>query len=230
MQLLQPPSNTPVVNSSSIAIGIAGSNVTGDPVQKHVALIYRDDKNQPWLFHLGWHKKVSHEAWNGLYHWTELSNIEIELQETFADWAVTVARAVKDSPIPYSVVFSPDKNFDRNGQFINRKDGSGLTCATFLLALFADFGMPLAQINTWPKSRQEDSQWLVKILKLLGVYIWKHMRSDMPLFWQQFRQRHALKRFRPEEVVASACLYVNAPLRFEKVDPVAKILVTQVPK
>lgn len=232
MQLLHPPNSPPVANYSSIAIGIAGCCITNDKSQKHVALIYRNDLQLPWLLHLGWHRILCHEPWSGhdKYHWVELSSVDIELQETFADWAALVANAATDATIPYSVVFSPYKNFGANGQYINRKDGSGLTCATFLLAIFDDFGLPLVEISTWPHLRKEDSQWLKKILKSLGMYIWKHVPSELPFFWEQFRQRYDLKRFRPEEVLASAHLYVDVPLRFEEIDPVAKILVAQVPK
>lgn len=221
--MLQSPSSTPVANHSSIAIGIAGSIVTGDTAQKHVALIYRAEHSEPRLLHLAWHQKLIHEPWDGKYHWIEFSGVDVELQETFADWAVLVAGASHDPPIPYSVVFSPDKNFEVDGRFIDRKDGSGLTCATFLLALFADYGLPLVQTDTWPKSRAGDFKWVRKILHHL------RRRVGLPHFMEQVRRRRELRRFRPEEVFATAGLFAGVPLRFDAVDPVARDLLTKLP-
>lgn len=227
--MLNSPSSLPVANQSSVAIGIAGSCVTGDTAQKHVALIYRDDGQMPKLLHLGWHRCLRHEPWDGNYHWIEMSALDIEVQETFADWAVIVANAEKESRIPYSIVFSPGKNFDLNGQYIDRKDGSGLTCATFLLALFSDFKLPLVQTDTWPHSRPGDFRWLRKILKSLRGYFEKYMPSELHHFLEQFRRRHALKRYRPEEVFACAGLYSGTPLSFNTVDPIARQLLAKIP-
>ena len=172
MTLLQLPDNTPLDASLSIAIGIAGAIVTRDKGQKHVVFIHQNPQPDPWVLHLAWHQRLCHQPWSGSYHWVGLSKIDLELQETFSDWAKIVANGAQDSPIPYSVAFSPYSNFDAAGHFIDRKDGTGLTCSTFILAMFADFGMPLLRTDTWPTSRPGDFTWLRKMLK--------HLRKVIP--------------------------------------------------
>ncbi|MBI2725016.1 MAG: hypothetical protein HYX42_02080 [Polaromonas sp.] len=224
MTPLQLPTSTPLDTHSSIAIGIAGSNVTGDKKQKHVAFIHQNPLPNPWLLHLAWHRRLFHHPWDGQYYWIGLSRIDSEVQEEFSDWARIVAGRSKDLEIPYSVFFVPDGNFDVDGQFIDRGDGSGLTCATFILAMFADYGLPLLRIDSWPKSRPGDFSWMRKILKALRPVL---TRSE---FLSQIARRHELKRFRPEEVVAAASIFEGVPLEFDEVVPVSKVVLTQVPR
>ena len=222
--MIQPSSSPPVANQSSIAIGIAGSAVTRDKNQKHVSLIYRNSEGHPWLLHLGWHMDLKHEPWNGAYHWIEFTGLNVEVEEAFADWAVLVAGAAQSTPIPYSVVLSPDRNFAVDGHYIDRRDGSGLTCATFILALFSDYGLPLLDRTSWPSSRPGDAEWALKILEMLRKYV------ELPHYLEQLRQVYVLKRFRPEEVLVTGTLYKGEPLKFDVVNPVAQKCLVQAPK
>lgn len=218
------PDENPKSMEQSIAFGIAGSVVTGDKRQKHVALIYRAHNSRIMLLHLGWHHFLRHHEWDAQYYWLELTGLDQELQETFADWAVLVAGAAPGNPIRYSVVFNPDSNFDADGRFIDRKDGSGLTCATFLLALFNDYSIPLIDVREWPASRPGDFSWTRRILKLLRKYVtsWEWL--------EQVKRRHLLQRFRPEEVFASAGLYQGVPLKFADVEGDGRTLLQFLPR
>jgi hypothetical protein len=180
------------------------------------------------LLHLGWHHKLDHEPWNGMYHWLEFGGLDRELQETFADWAVLVADASPGIPIPYSIIFRPGKNFDIQGRFIHQDDGSGLTCATFLLALFSDYDLPLIDVSTWPEYRSGDLTWVRKILKALRKQI---QLKRLPAWdWiEQAKRRHKLRRFRPEEVFATASLFSGEPLDFSVVEPAGATVNSAVP-
>lgn len=213
----------------SIAFAIAGKVVTGDPYQKHIGLVYKAHNSKIMLLHLGWHHDLRHHEWRGKYYWLELDGIDKELQETFADWAVLVANASPGIPIPYSVIFRPDKNFDQNGQFINSIDGSGLTCATFLLALFSDFNLPLIDIYDWPEARKDDLSWVRKILSFLRNTVVKSQKMPKKEWFKQFQYRHRLKRFRPEEVFATAALFSGEPLKFSVVEDAGSEINTIIP-
>lgn len=223
------PDEMPQAMTESIAFVIAGSCVTRDVRQKHVGLAYRDGNSNVRLLHLGWHRMLFHEGWPGKYHWLELAGLDRELQETFADWAVIVAGAHLESPIPYSIIFRAGRNFDPQGHFIDLGDGSGLTCATFILALFGDFGLPLVDVSSWPVSRNGDFSWLRKILRNLKVY--DVLKDKMPawIWLEQARRRHSVKRFRPEEVFATAALYFGEPLHFSVVEPAGAAVNSAVP-
>ena len=117
------PDEMPQAMAESIAFAIAGSAVTHDTRQKHVALAYRANNSKVMLLHLGWHHSLYHQEWTGPYQWLEVRGLDREVQETFADWAVLVAEASPGTPIPYSIIFHPAKNFDAEGHFINQNDG-----------------------------------------------------------------------------------------------------------
>ena len=203
--------------------------ITGDRRQRHVGMVYRSHNAKTMLLHLGWHRSLRHHEWEGEYHWMELGGLDRELQETLADYAVFVADAHPGSSIPYSVIFREGRHFDANGQFINMNDGSGLTCATFLLAIFSDFGLPLIDVSGWPASRDGDFTWLRDILHKLRIY--EVLKNKMPTWeWlEQVRYRHHLKRFRPEEVFATAALFVGQPLSFFDVEPAGMAVAAVLP-
>lgn len=222
------PDELPQAMVESIAFAVAGSVITGDRRQKHVALIYRSHNSKHMLLHLGWHNKLYHEDWDGNYHWLELSGLDREVQETFADWAVLVADASPGTPIPYSIIFRPGRNFDSYGRFIDQNDASGLTCATFLLGLFSDYDLPLIDISSWPNSRHGDFTWIRKILRALRNQI-NFNRLPAWNWLEQVRNRHRLKRFRPEEVFVTAALFSGEPLEFSVVEPASIAVLSTVP-
>lgn len=166
------------------------------------------------LLHLGWHHQMHHEPWlNQDYYWLELGGIDPDLQEIFIDWVELIAIASKDGthPVPYSAIFRPSGNFDTSGHYIDKHDGTGLTCATFILAMFADFKFPLIEPETWPR-RGQDFRWFRKMFGKLRPYV-----DRVELVKQYFRRRE-LKRFRPEEVVAAGGIFAGTPLPFPPVE------------
>lgn len=217
------PDEMPQAMAESIAFAIVGSAATRDTRQKHVALVYKADNSKVMLLHLGWHQSLYHHEWQGKYQWLEVRGLDRELQETFADWAVLVADASPGIPIPYSIIFNPGQNFDVDGHFINRNDGSGLTCATFLLALFNDYHLPLIDIDSWPESRSGDLTWVRTILKKLREEV---LLNRLPAWeWvEQAKRRHKLKRFRPEEVFVTAAMYSGDPLKFSVVESAGRTI------
>ncbi|WP_415842059.1 hypothetical protein [Paracidovorax anthurii] len=179
--------------------------------QNHIALIYRNDDSEPMLLHHGWHKDTRHHAWDGKYHSAQFQHLDIELQETFADWAIEVAPRVIANNIPYGVFYNLQANFGIDGKYIDRDDASGHTCATFLLDLFHSYGMPLLSLLSWPEERNGDLQWQQKMLDQLFNDRAITREVTMQQYWLK------LRRFRPEEVASAAVLYVDAPLPFDDV-------------
>lgn len=210
--MLQLPSNPPLVQASSLAFGIQKVSSS----QLHAALIYRNDDGDPWLLHLRGHEELSHEPWDASFHWIEFVGIPVKVQELLADWAVIVAGNGNANPIPYSIILSKERNFAEDGTFINRNDGSGLTCATFLLKIFQDYGLPLIDQESWPQGRMSDIKWAQKILS--------YFRKKYPgsHFTIQLERVFKIKRFRPEETVSTAALYQGNELKFSQLQAAAK--------
>lgn len=223
MQILPyAPSDLCAKFRSHIALGINARH------QKHVALIYRaidsaDFKDRLTLLHLGWHRDLRSEPWNSEYSWLpfEYDCLDEEVQITFGFWAALVGRmGIQKQDVFYSVKFDGGQHFDRqSGQFLSRKDGSGLTCATFLLALFNDYGIKLVNFESWPKNRRADSEPIRHLLHKLFKYAVKGYRTmTFPEWLLQWRNRHHIARFRPEEVFVTPALYKNIPLDFGEVE------------
>lgn len=202
----------------------------GDPKQKHIALLYRETDGTNWLLHLGWHHLLYHEPWTTDYHWIPFQQLDSELLDGLVDLAVIVARRPANRTIPYSAVFEPRQYFDHLGDYIVQADGDGLTCATFLLALFRRWGLPLIDENTWPEGRSGDAGWVLRIIRNLYKWSQSHKISiPLPHFFAQLRQRWVLRRYRPEEVCACAEIFHGTPLSFQQISPVSSRVLQELP-
>jgi hypothetical protein len=57
--------------------------------------------------------------------------------------------------------------FDASGQFYSLDPRKGLTCATFISAVFQSAGLPIVSLATWPL-RVSDATWRDHVLKTLS--------------------------------------------------------------
>jgi hypothetical protein len=236
-----------------VALGIR--RLPQDRKQRHVALVYRETGDErgadqqhggteqegagaqeqqapSWvLLHLGWHHQLHHVPWDGEYHWVPFEHIESEVVEVLVDLAVIIGTRPANRTIPYSVLFLPGPYFDEAGDYIERGVGQGLTCVTFILAVFRRGGMPLIDEATWPEGRRGDAPWVLRIVR--NLYSWcKRNELNVPVvhFFEQIRLRWLLRRFRPEEICACPFVFRGTPpLPFETVNPLAISLLEQLP-
>lgn len=214
--MLRRPDEDPL-EDCSLAFGIC--KITAE--QNHVALIYKNEKSEPMLLHHGWHRDTRNHAWDNKYYSVPFQSLDVELQETFADWALEVAPRLVKSEIPYGVFYNLKANFGTDGKFIDRGDQSGHTCATFLLDLFYSYGLPLLDLMSWPEKREGDLEWQEKMLNIL------HNSGVIALDEAKRQYSMKLRRFRPEEVASTAELYINNPLKFDEVQASATAIVKQ---
>lgn len=217
-------------SSAAYSLALAIQRIPENRKQKHVALLYRAEDDSWRLLHLGWHHVLRHEQWDGAYSWVPFENLAPEVTEGLADLAVIIGTRDANRQIPYSVVFTGGQYFDESGIYIRHRAGEGLTCATFLLAVFRRWGLSLIDESTWPQARRDDASWALNIVRVL--YRWcKRQNLGVPLehFVEQLRQRWSLRRFRPEEVCACAGLFEGVPLAFSVVDPLARQILRDLP-
>jgi hypothetical protein len=200
--LLQPPSSQPCTGESRIAFGIKRTSRS----QLHVALIYRNDVDALFLLHLRGHKDFCHEPWDGTYHWAEFKGITPKLQMLLADHAFMVATNQLNNLIPYSIFLAEGKNFGDDGLYIDHHDGTGLTCATFLLKLFIDLEVHLLALASWPAGQAGDVKWAKGIIE--------YFQREFPdsHFTFQLERIFKIRRYRPEETVSIPSVYIGVPL------------------
>jgi len=67
-----------------------------------------------------------------------------------------------DKQFPYALNFN-GASFDAAGCLQLGPDGRGLTCATFVLAIFKSVGIELVDMEGWPVRQAEDEAFLASI-------------------------------------------------------------------
>jgi hypothetical protein len=83
----------------------------------------------------------------------------------------------------------------------------GLTCATFVLAVFHQAGLPLVRYDSWPVNRPGDAEWQESIVNLL------ERTGAAPEHIAKVKTEIGAVRYRPEEV-AGAATSVSIPAEF----------------
>lgn len=183
-------------------LGVAISSIHQN--QRHVGLIYSDDNNQPQLCHLAWHHKLKDEPLPPQYLWG-VSGLD-QFNKPFMAAYVSLLKQ-NSTPVPYGIDYADYSGlyFDDQGNYIEQPIGRGLTCATFILAVFNRKGFNLLQTATWPQ-RQDDVNWQNQIISTLSNQATSEHVEAM-------KQNIGAIRFRPEEVAAGV-ISEDIPLDF----------------
>ena len=172
---------------------------TVDPGQRHVGVLHRDvGSDEVLLLHLAWHHDLRNQSPGKSYFW-----IDIPLPTRRLRQVAAICRKVWRSngrAVPYA--FSPPNDcFDQlTGRFLIGPSRFGLTCATFVLAVFEAAGLPLVQYETWPIHRAGDREWQEHVVRQL-------QESNPPASAEHIvavQGQIGGERFRPEEVAAAA--------------------------
>jgi hypothetical protein len=191
-------------------LGVAiGTPNSADPQQRHVGMIYRIDDSGPRFCHLAWHLTLTDEPLPANYCWGA-SGLDPVNKAFMAAYVALLKQNA--SNVPYGIDFN-GVYFDDQGRYIVQPIGRGLTCATFILAVFARNGFELVKRDSWPE-RANDVQWQEQIIKVLTPYAG-------PEHIEAIRTNVGAKRFRPEEVAAGV-ISENSPLDFSAAQALAQ--------
>ncbi|NMQ20807.1 hypothetical protein E4P82_17370 [Candidatus Competibacter phosphatis] len=181
-----------------VAIGIPNPD---NKWQRHVGLIYWIDNSGPRFCHLAWHFMLRDEPLPADY-FCGPSGLDPVNKIFMAAYVALLNQNVGD--VPYGIDYD-GTYFDDQGHYIVQPLGRGLTCATFILAVFARNGFDLVETESWPE-RPDDVEWQQQIIGVLGRYASReHIEA--------VKQNVGAKRFRPEEVAAGV-VSQNIPLHF----------------
>ncbi|UWQ83534.1 hypothetical protein [Leisingera caerulea] len=186
---------------ADVVFGLGIAEVQAD--QRHCGIIYRPSEEEVRFLHLAFHYKLMDEKLNdanccadsGLALWCAGSGLAPESQNVLAALACNIAEAKPGIPYAFDMdgnVFDPD-----TGRLKPGPPGTGLTCASFVLAVMNTYGFRPIDFSNWPE-RAEDEPWQEKILELMT----KTGASEDHL--KAVRGTGLNTRFRPEEVVGAA--------------------------
>jgi hypothetical protein len=200
MQVLQRLSaltreSLPQIQNAAIAI------MAHDARQRHVGLLFKDGLDEDvFLLHLKWNNQLAMSCPSEEYIWAEPPSIPQKRLRQLAAMCRLIWSA-NGSDIPFAFDY-PNGCFDREtGKLLLDTNGSqiGLTCATFVLAVFQSVGLTIVDCDSWPRNRPEDAnwhQWIILNLKQTNA-------SQAELDKVKKQAESGCARFRPEEVCGS---------------------------
>ena len=134
-----------------VAVAIAAIR----PGQYHIGVLHKEEfSGQVKLAHLAWHKQVKNSEPKDCYLWID-PPVPTRRARQIAARTRQILRA-NARGIPYA--FSPPNDcFDpETAIFLFGPSHFGLTCATFVLAIYHSAGIPLAEYESWPGNRPGD--------------------------------------------------------------------------
>jgi len=177
----------------------------------HAGVLFFDirGKHEVMLLHLGMHHALRCEEPTG-YHWVELSIIP-ERARLIARLCRKIEQRYPDGKLKYALSYTGGA-FAADGAYLT-ESGRGLTCVTFVLAVFAGQGVSLIQSDAWPV-RDEDKKAQLAIVALIESEMKKNQaglegaeleaaRKEDHEHLEAVRKEVGCARFRAEEVAAA---------------------------
>ena len=190
-----------------------------DPSQRHVGFIYQLNGAGPRLAHLQWHHRATDEPLPSGYCWGA-SALDSINKAFLAAWVALLQKNSK--AVPYGIEYDDHREyFDNEANYVPQPVGRGLTCATFVLAVYSRTGYPILDAAGWPSNRAGDAEWQRHIIDLLR----KNGASSEHV--AAVAEDVGCVRFRPEEVVAGA-ISADVPIDFATADTLAKEILSDI--
>lgn len=122
----------------------------------------------------------------------------------------------KESEVPYSFLYDGEY-FNSDGAYNRNGENEGLTCSTFILAVFRSIGIEIISFEDWP-SRLADQEWQEKMVPILV--------EKLKLPEDGLVKQLGSPRVRPEEATVAACDSVH-PVTFSRIEELSKELLNQ---
>lgn len=197
------------LGSKEIVVIVVGqSDPLDNPDQLHCGIVF-NHQNAFNFIHLAWHFELRHEVdYKRFSEYVFIkSTIHPSRQLSIAAMCRRILVRHSEKNIPYGVQYSGG-GFTSDGVLCLDDKDNGLTCATFILALYRQCGISLIDINNWQK-RDSDQDWHKLIIDALKNSRWKFNISESHI--ENVSKEMGCARFRPEEVaISSAFILIPA--------------------
>ena len=204
-------SEKPLSQMQYAAIGV-GPGASPDILHCGIFFVDTRGPDNVMLLHLKFHHDLACEAPPPEYLWVELT-IPTERARVLARFCRAIEKRYPDGRFPYGL--KHDGAFDDSGQYLSN-EGKGLTCATFVLAVFAKQGVHLVDSAGWV-SRKDDKAAQTKLVDLLIKVGAEASHVDA------VRKEIGCVRFRSEEVAAAGASE-PLPVSFEQASRVGALV------
>jgi len=175
--------------------------------QRHIGILYETDTTGSLLMlHLAWHLDLQNDQPKSEYIWVDPMIAPARAKQVAAFCRKVWRQNGKRVPYAFGV---PNDCFDSTtGQFLFGPSRHGLTCATFVLAVFQATGFKLIDESTW-RSRPGDVEWQQGIVGAL------RLKGADPSHVAAVENEVGAARFRPEDV-GGAAAHEPWPVSFEE--------------
>jgi hypothetical protein len=211
--------------SADFFFGVSIQLVDPASGQFHTGLLYRKLDNDlargDVADHLRSRRLVAKPDSRVFWVWPDLDETNARILAVRTEYILNE----NEGRIPYSVAHT-GLTFE-DGIWMDQEPGQGLTCATFVAAVFDDVGLPFIDAATW-EPRQDDAAWyesIVSYLKSKGA-----SEEHCAVQLERVRSGQAI-RVRPTDVGAAGQLLREGmlqPLEFSEVAPGAAQLEQEV--
>jgi hypothetical protein len=181
-----------------------------NPDKTHTGVVFEDQAGNVRLCDFMSERRLAVRQTPPEYFWTQVSlrPAEVEQISAFVEMVIDHARA---RPLPYSFMYTRDA-FDVTGGI---RDGAGLTCVTFIVAIFERLKLPLVDVVTWKARPDEDEAFRATYLK--------EVAQREPEVAGRLMLEQAPFRIKPTEICGAAG-GGNYPVRFARAIKLSKTL------
>ena len=179
----------------------------------HAGVAYRTAAGVLRFLHFANHEMLRDQPCSGKYVYA-VPLLKEEDQEFLAGFCERVSRANQSGKLPYSFEFDPILGFDPNTGLITFNHDSGLTCSTFVVALFRSAGNPLVQPCTWPRQAGSAD----RAAREYVLNIWRNSgKPKLIVRADEIEPTIQTMRISPEQV-AGACLQRKLPTGYYRAE------------
>jgi hypothetical protein len=212
--LINTPDKSPF--AAVLDIGIAIRTIPGPDEQVHIGLLHKIENQEPQILNLRNFTDLKNEPPTDNYRW-----VQVDLDEANRRLIVALCRTLaKTLPkIPFGFTFNRDY-LSPAGEWVYGEFGDGLTCATFVLAVFRVYRIPLLRTNEWPPASDEDRRWQAGHVRQI-----KDVRG--PFVAEAIARHIGAPRFRPEHVTAAAANSGKRPLGVSEAERLGRRIVAE---
>ena len=171
----------------------------------HTGIVYRDASGKAKQLDLAWHKKLrvlDCQASIGC----AVPGFDPTDEQFIALYCGKIARSYPVRKLPYNLKVDNEVRFNAGGGVEVGEQYTGMSCATFVVAVFRSAGHPLIDTDGWPVATEEDREIQAKFV----AYMRERNNPEEIKQADIIEAEIGCPRVAPEEV-AGACLEDQRP-------------------
>jgi len=189
--------------------------------RNHCGIVFKD-KDKSKLIHLKKHCKLELLDVDDLsadrYLWIE-SKIHPKRQRMVTGMCRRISERHMEMKIPFGLNYHATRFNEKTGEVVLGSGEYGLTCATFVLAVYDSCGFNLLDLDSWP-TRPDDAKWHKDFIRTMEYSDKFGEYGVGNAHIEKMKKSVACARFRPEEVAAGTMFKDNElPVSFDSVLP-----------